>query len=902
MWSLALAVWMLLSISCSDNIEPAGTLSNGKVSVTLTLAVGNTTPLSSRSMTVDEEKKIDNLSILVFRKEAGTDDSTGTLYYQAAVTPVEGTSSYTVGLYATTKDEEYSVMVIANAGNAIGYNYIGQTKQAIVAQLTTNCTTAWPARQNSSTAFKPIPMWGETAYGKITTNSLPGGNTIQLLRSLARFDVGLNYASTDGSEGFKGITGYTLKKVILFRTRSASLIVPASVVTGSAGHLSVNTPSLPASATIINAGAVGSSGGGFSYDVSGGESVREIYLPENDATTPTVAVVGIEDAGGKLGYYRLENVDTSGKARPILRNHRYIFNVTGVTGSGQDTPEDALNAVYANINYTVVEYEINESNLWMSGKYYLKVSQREVDLSPLINEGISFTYETNLPTHEVKWAWKDAETEDPFTRQHITFADEGRTTNAAGITTGTITLSAPANNTKSDRTNELQFTGGAVTGVVTVYQPRIPMEFSILKGSIKVNGNYMVGATPDPSTNYIELTLNHIAPNALGAEWIVQTDTQNGLHFSGSGIFTSSPTQTIRIYADTTTPMTPGGLAILTISTNSTLTTPADAQSVLTPTVEIVIGFSTKHILSTAGWNSDGIFYGAATDSEFSSWWLLFGGTGRTGSNNVGNTATDDPLQNTNPNFSLKGRMPVYNMTLWYTEDVEYGITTNSTLYKKITATPPPDIIFIGWSNYVEVNTSSSTSVYNALMDYVNRGGVLIYCMEEANTSSAAKALANLFDGTITIQAPGSTVVDGNTNTMVPLSAHPDDPILSGTIGGQHYFDAVGGLKWVHNNSTYLSAAITPGHENDVVAYSYLADDGSHISMLRSTKKNILWCADGGLLYQVRVSSGTYEPRTYRNGNNGAIFRNIMGWAIYQAEFHGINSGGLNPGGADRNE
>jgi hypothetical protein len=28
---------------------------------------------------------------------------------------------------------------------------------------------------------------------------------------------------------------------------------------------------------------------------------------------------------------------------------------------------------------------------------------------------------------------------------------------------------------------------------------------------------------------------------------------------------------------------------------------------------------------------------------------------------------------------------------------------------------------------------------------------------------------------------------------------------------------------------------------------------------------------------------------------NSYLYANIMAWAIYQAEFHGINSGGLNP-------
>jgi hypothetical protein len=69
-----------------------------------------------------------------------------------------------------------------------------------------------------------------------------------------------------------------------------------------------------------------------------------------------------------------------------------------------------------------------------------------------------------------------------------------------------------------------------------------------------------------------------------------------------------------------------------------------------------------------------------------------------------------------------------------------------------------------------------------------------------------------------------------------------------------------------------------------------------------------VWCGEGGFLssfgnaneagtYPYWLDTTTLKPKknTTQDCDNSAIFANIMAWAIYQAEFHGINSGGINP-------
>jgi len=68
------------------------------------------------------------------------------------------------------------------------------------------------------------------------------------------------------------------------------------------------------------------------------------------------------------------DTDADGAREPVLRNHRYVFSITGMVSSGFPTPEEAENAASSDIEYTVTDWDMTVSDIWMTGNYYLRTS------------------------------------------------------------------------------------------------------------------------------------------------------------------------------------------------------------------------------------------------------------------------------------------------------------------------------------------------------------------------------------------------------------------------------------------------------------------------------------------------------------------------------------------------
>lgn len=136
--------------------------------------------------------------------------------------------------------------------------------------------------------------------------------------------------------------------------------------------------------------------------------LREVYVPEA-VNTPTGAtqgangetlpeedtenylrrpyiVVGLTGADksrpDKETFFRIDYLKRTGTEAdatyeylPLLRNHRYLVNITEVGGPGFDTEEDARKGPAANIMYNVVVWnESTMSNVQYDGQYMLGVS------------------------------------------------------------------------------------------------------------------------------------------------------------------------------------------------------------------------------------------------------------------------------------------------------------------------------------------------------------------------------------------------------------------------------------------------------------------------------------------------------------------------------------------------
>ena len=361
-----------------------------------------------RAMGTHAERTIDQnlLSILVFK----CDDDTETFYYQA---PISGSIIYeegnkavvTVKLAKSASDNDlYKIIIVANH-DISGINMIKDvtTKTEILEQLTYSVSGKWNADTDNYSLF---PMWGETMPMLISENTY--SPTINLYRALARIDVGLNFGISDGklTEHAFGIGNFQLKEINVYRTYNKGHVAPLN------GNFTT-TPSIPFDAT--RNGATYS----LNYTIenaTGADSfVREIYVPEADLpNSPTndnvhcIVVGGYYNNSSVVSYYRLDfATETALGARnylPILRNHRYAFNIIQVRGAGATSAQKALETygTIESIDYDLIVWDETIHEMEIRGKYYFGLDNRDLlfEAQSTINDTSNFftiKYQTNYP-------------------------------------------------------------------------------------------------------------------------------------------------------------------------------------------------------------------------------------------------------------------------------------------------------------------------------------------------------------------------------------------------------------------------------------------------------------------------------------------------------------------------
>lgn len=253
--------------------------------------------------------------------------------------------------------------------------------------------------------------------------------------------------------------------------------------------------------------------------------------------------------------------------------------------------------------------------------------------------------------------------------------------------------------------------------------------------------------------------------------------------------------------------------------------------------------------------------------------------------------------------------------------------STNGTMHTFLANKPDITIISV----YYEMSANDRT----ALLNYVRSGGVVLLMTDGVNTTDRSEQqpfFRDLFNNqTITLQNNGYGA--GALYLMVNI----DDEILNGPFGDAR------NKYWGEDASATTTLANIP--IDSITAYSEAkAANGTAapngVTMFKHKTKHFFWIGDGGFLSNEldngRYISATIEPFatvntvTYPNtenptynynnfpipkinygaaGNgiassvtpvyNSVIFGNIMSWAIVNAEFFGINTGGIPPNYVD---
>lgn len=422
--TFALSLCLLLAGIFAGCADKSHVRRRGDGTITLVLqAPAMESGNAMRQMTADQESAVsaDKLCVLVFKTKgangATLDEPEEQYAYTAKVVSVNRLADKNqyeakIRLKADDASTPYRLVLITNCDFDPAGLSVGMTKTQVFAleSLKKAFTDKWPTDANAR-----IPMWGESNTQHITegvtfgdckdTNST---NRIHLVRSLARVDVGLNFGTEFTSETAtpNGQTPFKLQSVRVYRMAKHFMIPGTQSNTFRMdGNAKKPIPVLPDGVQMA------ADANPLVFDqVSDPEkaTVREIYIPERLKGTkrtdrPCLVIGGVYGSETKTTYYRLDFIKKPTPTSPkdqvepldILRNHRYRFNITKVTGPGSDSPEDALLTEPVNIAFDVVVWNDGEiGEIRYDGQYYLAVNKDKFDFGKSEGDD-AFTVRTN---------------------------------------------------------------------------------------------------------------------------------------------------------------------------------------------------------------------------------------------------------------------------------------------------------------------------------------------------------------------------------------------------------------------------------------------------------------------------------------------------------------------------
>lgn len=382
-------MFLFLTACSAEQDQPTDCPYSDPANMVFTLQIPGGTVAGTKAMADADETTLKTVYLLAFKDNGSSE----TFMYASAgrsITGAGNTKQFTVTLNQSKDgNERQRFVLLANLDTEISAVLSSFTTATTKQQALDAITVATSAKWNttSSSNFAPLPMWGESSGSYVVTNTLQSSHigTINMLRALARVDVGLNYDGTT----LTGL-GSTFKiadvLVYNYNNKAAAAPLPANFdkVTGVANSVTIPTGTTRTKGPLT-----------YTHTTPDDGFIQEIYLAEsantgtNDQLTCLV-IGGYYNGSATKTYYRVDFYDRSKDPAtvtrlPILRNHRYIVNITSVSGAGYPTPDDALSTSPSQLSATVTawnEADLDDSEMEdLPGLYQFTVSQSTKTLS-----------------------------------------------------------------------------------------------------------------------------------------------------------------------------------------------------------------------------------------------------------------------------------------------------------------------------------------------------------------------------------------------------------------------------------------------------------------------------------------------------------------------------------------
>ena len=884
---------VILMTSCVRDVftsEPVDTVKFGYMKIRLDAPESH---IPTKSMNAHAERAIDQtlLNILVFNHKNGDEKFCYKATVSESVIYDENNKSAIVTVRLTksaSPDDLYRIVVIANY-DLSGIDMIENitTKAEVLEQLIFSVPGKW---NTDSDNYTPFPMWGENVPVVISDNM--SSSAINLYRALSGIDVGLNFAMDNGklTDHAYGIQDFKLAEVLVFRTYDKGHVAPLNdaveipdVPQGALRH----SDNFPLSYIIPEAGGVNS-------------YIREIYVPEADLPlTPgndnihCIVIGGYYSNSSTVSYYRLDFAKETGTYLPILRNHRYVFNIIQVTGPGFTSVIPALESVpvVGNVSYDLIAWDATIHEMETQGKYYFGIDNRDLlaeaqSTSSAPDNKFTVKYQTNYPLSAA----------DPIRLEWASIADD-LVFDAQWQANGKNILITVNNDnlTNSLLSDTLYVYAGPFIKKIVVRQKCFDVKYSIDCSSIAVSGAYKQGITLNPSLHYIKLSITADNRSMQGRSYVIETTDPNnhGISFRVEGIFDfrnipeGAPLRidNIRMAGSGILQSSRGMFSLPVISDSPT-------GSSCTATIQLVIPHMTVLVIASPD------EYGCAISDRIGGASKIFNSP-----NNFG--------QNENSIVKVEGfsfiSTSIREFQSFYTENLDKwltGIGNNGKI---------ADIVYL--ANYVRFNNYNTT--VNLLVDYMDKGGVVVVFNEEISVRNLVNAVLNVNNISGSYQGSGGSIYPfpansyfgSNENVLQDvMNRFESDPILNGPFGD------VRDKQWGEDINDTMTLSNMP-NDSCLTIYSYQIDisankpamNKTHVNGFKyeSEERNMIWFGDGGFMSSLNGQVTNYNNSFPFNWNtvtffpepkanygalnrkpvyNSIVFSNIMAWAIKKSD------------------
>jgi hypothetical protein len=347
---------VMIATSCGSSDECGSVETDGYVELAVSLNVPEAAKIGLKNYVESSISKVD-----VFMFAA---DSSYVQRFQIG-NLAESSSGVSFNLRLPLTDEKRVLHIVANGRDQSGADIInfsdmvmGLKESQLIPLLRTQQLTA------NTQPELPHAMWGRVELSSVTSSTtIPA---IDMLRTTAAVTVELPQATTDN-----GLDPFSLTAFSVLNTASRGKVAPLDFKSPAATPASV---SLPSSFSYID--YVSSSGTGL-WSYASGTVIPDLYVYERgnvlDKTGFGVVIRG--SYRGSDGYYKVWLKNQSGSLLDVVRNHRYVIQISKVYGVGYQTLQEAIDASYSsNISVDISDNNDDITDIIVDSSHQLGIS------------------------------------------------------------------------------------------------------------------------------------------------------------------------------------------------------------------------------------------------------------------------------------------------------------------------------------------------------------------------------------------------------------------------------------------------------------------------------------------------------------------------------------------------